>query len=352
MTTSVINDKIKGYSTDMPNENYAAVQTLYPEVAVAANDAPFSNFISEDADAAALLNAIFTTDQVEQGRMSRLLRGRKALLGEQWASAQDTYGRVRRKNTVTPGKRIEDLLSNNSFAYINTLDGISFLTDGTYIIAVKDMPAEQLSQGKNGSLLKNITFLPSTPAAREIFKVAKTTASSSVIETKRFYVIDAARCHKSTFVMVEKKDEVEMFLPDRKAVAMVSERLNRRIDQRKHQRELANQKAADAEAERIKVEAERIKSEQEAWAKTTCIKSSVDKGDHKYCSDCRRVTCAMDFVNCRRCGRLIGCGRCSERIAFQGRSGAIYCNRKESELAEPIATNVAFRANERRSLIA
>ena len=355
MTISIIDDiktSNKGFSTEMPNEEYADAQTRYPEAPVTDVEAPFSNFINEDDDAQALLNAIFTTDKVEQGRMSRILRGRKSLVGEQWASALDTYGRVRRKNTVTPGNRIQDMLSNSSFAYINSLDDISYLTDGTHVIAVKDMPAEQLTQARNGALLRNVTFLPSTPAAREVFKAAKTTASSSVIEAKKFYVVDTERCHKSTFVMVERKDEIEMFLPERKSVVMVSERLNRRIDQRIHQRELAEQKAAVAEAERLLAETERIKAEQEAWAMTTCFKCSIDKGEHKYCQDCRRVTCAMDFVNCRRCGKLIGCIRCSERIAFQGRSGATYCNRKEAELAEPIATNVAFRANERRSLIA
>lgn len=335
-------DRLNAFSTNLPNKKFAENQYLYTEVDKDEQPQAIITPIDEDDGVMALIAALFSSDTVEQSRMSMMVRGRKSIKSDEWVCAQDSMGRVRRKNARNPGQRIGDLFASSSFAFCGAYEEFAYFTDGTHIVSVKNMPSAQFDQARNGLLLKNVTMLASTPASRDTFKAAKVSASKSVIKAKDLYVIDTERCHESVFVMTSKKDENEMFLPSGRGVAAVKERLARRIDQRERQAEIEAQKAAEAEAERIR-------AEQEVWSVTVCIRCAVTKGEHDYCRACRRVTCAREFVNCRRCGKLIGCVKCSEHTAVRSRSGALYCNRKESEAAEPTVRRYAARANQRRS---
>ena len=342
--TQINIENIGTYSTEQPDTQYAALLVEYGETDKTDNPTEQLDTIDTDKNLTDLLNGMFDdprATRVEHERILRVVAGQNYLPEDALASAMDTHGRVRAKNARYPGERIEMLLGDKDFAFCGEYKEMTFFSDGRRIIAVKGAPEDVISAARSGELLKNISRLASTPASKNVFKEAKITASKSVIDAKNLYVIDMRRCKTSEFVMTDKKAESKMFLPVKQEVADVAKRLARRIAQRERQETL--------EAQRLEEEkVERVRREQEERDARICDKCGVRKGEHNYCRPCRRVSCASEFLHCRRCGKVICCARCSANVA-RGRSGAPYCSTEHDIAAEPAVRKGTIHANQRRA---
>lgn len=227
--------KLSSYSTEMPDTDYAESLTRYDRVETVSAVKIVDEGERADLETA-VQNLIDSMDTVAAKKRPSVVDNFRfrVFLGEDVEPSgliyrMDKNGRMRHRNTETPGQLITIALANKSFALIGEYREMSYLTDGDKIIAIAHMPYEARVSARRGNLLADITNMMEQPSTLKVFKRAKRQANSYVLKTSNLLVVDAKRAYRSQFVMRSSKEETGMFIPDAEKVADMKARLEERI---------------------------------------------------------------------------------------------------------------------------